>query len=383
MIKMRIVFTSFTYAPKRDGVQNVTQYQAEGLVKLGHEVCVITSDWHQYSKTDIINGVRVVRLPAYKYGLWVCGNKKETQRIALEEIQQADVLICVCVFSFLDQWILPMFKDIKCRKIGIMHGMHEFGYSKSDFESLRLLLKKTIQNVRWYYFFRHNWEDIKTYNAMIHLHEKDYSYKYFVSHNYLNNFIIYNAVDDRFFLENEKCNRVINVGTFHSNKNQRKCLEVFYHSDLNDYVLTLVGPEKNAYYNQLLSLKEELDDKFGKRNVEFLCGITREETIELIKSSKIYLLTSDHEHFPISLIEAMATGSAFVATDVGVVSSFPGGVVASDFTGLVSELNKMKKNWSRFGEQGSLFARKSFVRNIQVLKLNNIIKDICSDEYNY
>ena len=39
---MRILFTVNTYLPKHDGVQFVTKYLAEGLVKKGHIVDLIT-----------------------------------------------------------------------------------------------------------------------------------------------------------------------------------------------------------------------------------------------------------------------------------------------------------------------------------------------------
>ena len=38
---LNIVFTAHTYYPNKDGVQMVTQYMAEGLAKLGHNVTVI------------------------------------------------------------------------------------------------------------------------------------------------------------------------------------------------------------------------------------------------------------------------------------------------------------------------------------------------------
>ena len=39
---MRILICAFTYWPAVDGVQNVTQYQAEGLAARGHDVTVLT-----------------------------------------------------------------------------------------------------------------------------------------------------------------------------------------------------------------------------------------------------------------------------------------------------------------------------------------------------
>ena len=40
---MKFLITVATYYPLADGVQMVTQYTAEELVRLGHEVTIITS----------------------------------------------------------------------------------------------------------------------------------------------------------------------------------------------------------------------------------------------------------------------------------------------------------------------------------------------------
>ena len=49
---MRILFSTFSYYPNKDGVQTVTQYQAEGLAKLGHNVTVITSNNENCKKNN-------------------------------------------------------------------------------------------------------------------------------------------------------------------------------------------------------------------------------------------------------------------------------------------------------------------------------------------
>ena len=39
---MRIIFAVHTYYPAHNGVQAITQYMAEGLAKLHHEIMVIS-----------------------------------------------------------------------------------------------------------------------------------------------------------------------------------------------------------------------------------------------------------------------------------------------------------------------------------------------------
>lgn len=64
---MRILFCVATYSPDKNGVQMVTQYQAEGVARLGHDVTVIISK-HSNLKEDyeIYNNVKIIRIDAYK-----------------------------------------------------------------------------------------------------------------------------------------------------------------------------------------------------------------------------------------------------------------------------------------------------------------------------
>ena len=59
---MNILFTVNTYYPLKDGVQFVTQYHAENLVKLGHDVTVVTLAYNSPIKQENHNGVNIIRL---------------------------------------------------------------------------------------------------------------------------------------------------------------------------------------------------------------------------------------------------------------------------------------------------------------------------------
>ena len=50
---MKLLFTVNTYIPKRDGVQFVTKYLAEGLVKKGHSVDLITRQCKELTEVEV------------------------------------------------------------------------------------------------------------------------------------------------------------------------------------------------------------------------------------------------------------------------------------------------------------------------------------------
>lgn len=376
---MKILFCVFTYYPNKDGVQTVTQYQAEGLVKLGHSVTVITSNHKNHENGyESHNGVEIIRIDAYTDNMTDYGNKKEYQKLLIEQSKNNDIVICVCPESWPTNWAIPIQKYIKCKKIMLIHGMNEFDRFNKNM-NFYSLMKKIIGNIRWGIFYKKNMKNIKKFDGFIHLHEEDYSYKYFVKNKINNNYVLYNAVQDDLFVNNiDKSNTIINVGTFSKNKNQLECLEVFYKSFLNDYKLVLIGNEKNKYYDLLVKRKKELDATYGFRNVEIYANLDRSKIVDNIKSAKIYLLTSFSEKFPVSLLEGMAAKCAFVSTNVGIVKYLQGGIIANNREELVNALNLLSnsKKLEEYSKKAYDFANQNSRIDVQVKKLEAIINEI-------
>lgn len=373
---MRVLITVDSYYPDKNGVQNVTQYQAEGLVSLGHQVTVIASNNHgKYAKFERHNGVNIYRVDAYNKNMFHFGNKKQYRKIVIEKSKKSDVMMNVCLQSFAADWILPILNEIKCKKILMLHSMHEFTWNKADFRSCGTLFKKLLRNMRWSEFYFTQWKYIVKYDNIIHLHEKDYSYNYFLKKNFKKNFVIYNAVEDDFFEEHKKENLVISVASFNSRKNQMLALESFYEANTADFKLILIGLPRNAYYYNLRRRKVELDRQYGEKKIEIYADLDREQTKKYIYSSKIYLMTSTWEGFPISLIEAMASGAAYVSTDVGIVKYLEGGYVVDSKKKMIAALEKMiNGEWKELSRIARQYANKNMKRSTQIKKLEEVMK---------
>ncbi len=375
---MKVLFCVSTYYPDKNGIQNVTQYQAEGLAKLGHDVTVITSNHINHKeKNEIYNNVKIIRIDAFTSKMIDYGNKNEYKELLLNQSKINDIIICVGPETWATNWAILFQKYINCKKVLMLHGMYEFDLSNTRL-GLYPIGKKILRNIKWGIFYKKNIKNIRKFDAFIHLHEKDYSYKYYTKKKMYNNYILYNAVDDHFLEDNiNKENIIINVGTYSKNKNQLECLKVFYKSNLSNYKLILIGKPKNKYYESLLKCKLEFDKKYGFRNVEIYLDIDREETIKLIKKSKIYLLTSFSEKFPISLLEGMASKCAFVSTNVGIVKYLPGGIIGNNTNELVKALNSLNdsKIIKQYAEKGYEFVIENSKIDIQVQKLESIIKE--------
>lgn len=377
---MNIIFTVATYYPKTDGVQLVTQYQAEGLAKKGHKVTVITSKFEGKPDCEILNGVEILRVDAYNFYYWHKGNKKEYQNIVLKKTRNADALVAVCLQSFSADWLLDVLPQIKCKKILYLHGMPDFKVHISDFSNLKKLAKTIFRNIRWKYFYTVHLNQIKRFDAITHLYKNDNSYKYFLSKGYKNNYVIENACNDIFFENIDYDNKkkyFIYVGNYCDRKNQELALKAFYETNLTDFGFVFIGSQKNEYCNKLISLNDSLKEQNGEHNVEILYGIPREKISEYTKNAYACVISSNYEYYPITIVESLAVGNPFISTDVGIVKLLPGGVIANvkeEISYWMEFFGKNEEYKNELGKAGRNYALKNLRIETKVKALEDIIR---------
>lgn len=377
---MRILICAFTYWPAVDGVQNVTEYQAEGLTARGYDVTVLTGYLPEKNlpEEEEHNGIHIRRFAAHTETMLHHGDKAAYQRLLKEYAAKVDVIMTVCPESWCTDWAIPLAGQLDCAMVMMTHGIHDFRWSTFKDRSLYGVVRKVWGDLRWPPFFAQNWENIRCYDAIIQLHEKDFATKYFEKHGVKGQKVLYNAVDDAFFADDiEKKKQIINVGTYCKRKNQIKALEAFYAAALPDYKLVLIGSAVNGYYELLKKRADELSQIYGSRDVEILAAIPREETIRLVKQSQVYLLTSISEMFPVSLIEGMAAGCAWVSTDVGIDRYLPGGEIANTPQEIAAALRHVtaEENYAGLATASRDFAKANCSKQMQVDKLDNILAE--------
>lgn len=146
---------------------------------------------------------------------------------------------------------------------------------------------------------------------------------------------IHNGIPDRYFKKNDitkKDFRLVMIARFSKPKNQRLLIEtvaklIEYNISLR---LTLVGDGPN-----FLAMKNLVNKLDIAKYVEFLGS--RTDIAEILLYNDVFILISEWEGFPISIIEAMRQGLPVIASDVGGVSE----AVIDNETGLLLPINNI------------------------------------------
>lgn len=142
------------------------------------------------------------------------------------------------------------------------------------------------------------------------------------NNSYINKPIRYigNGVDLKLFKNKhkERKNIFIHIGGLRWQKGQEYLLHGFalFLKDKKDYILEIIGDGPRRKELEDLCCQLNISD-----NVVFEGIQGREQIVDMLNVSKAFVLTSVSEGFPKVIIEAMATGTPVISSDVGNVKS--------------------------------------------------------------
>ncbi|MEG2908640.1 MAG: glycosyltransferase family 4 protein [Erysipelotrichaceae bacterium] len=389
---MKIIITVHSYSPNNDGVQFVTKYLAEGLVKNGNQVTVVTYLYPNIAKVknEVINGVEVIRWNARTTHTFHRGDKKGYQKFILENQNKYDVMVNVGTQTALTDWLFPISSKITIPRLLYIHSIWDFKITKDNCRNVNALLSKLWANVRWSVYYNLNGNKIREYSIVTQLHDKDATCEFFRKKYGINSQIMENAADDIFFDESiddtidlpDKY--LLNVSNYNERKNQRVFIEAFFKSEIpNDWNLILIGSKENEYSQLLRNLEKKLRSELSllenEKKIYILSEISRPSISTYVKKAEIYVMSSTWEAFPISLIEAMAAGVPFISTDVGIVKYLAGGVIANSSEELKEKITSFvsdEKRRKKFGAAGKKEAIERYQISDKVNQLEKYLKEI-------
>ena len=374
---MNVLFTVNTYYPLKDGVQTVTGYLAEGLVRKGHNVTVVTTKNGNIDE-EIYNGVRILRVDLYTRHTIYYGEKERYKKLIVELANKCDVMINVCTQNPMTDLIFTLLSGLKCKKILYMHGMYDSKWYKETFKSISDVSHKIWNNARWGVYYRNSARYFKMYDEIIQLNENDDAYTFFEKKYGIKSCVIGNAADDNFFLDRKKLGEkyFLYVANYMDGKNQKMVLKAFLEAEIsNEYKMIFIGSTPNQYYTELIMDYERcLSNK--EKKVDFLFDVPKNEIPSYVYNAYLYLMGSKSEKFPMSIVESMACGVPYISTNVGCLEQFPGGILVNDVKEMAQALKRLCENEverNQLSKEGKEYAINNFRVEDKINQLDSII----------
>ena len=148
----------------------------------------------------------------------------------------------------------------------------------------------------------------------------------------------------------DRSNQILVVGYFSEVKNQLGALAILAKLPTS-FTMKFVGRKQGAYYQRCQEYVKQ--HQLGARAI--FCEDHEVDLATEFSHSILVLQTSITEALPITLLEAMASGTPFVATPVGAVSALVGGIHASELSSQVKAVNQLMADellWNQLSEQG-------------------------------
>lgn len=343
---MRIVFTSFAYYPEQSGVPVVTKYLAEGLAKEGHTVHVVTRfNGADLEQETTVNGVKVRRFNIWQ-NQWKRNRGEIDAYIKYVKSIPKDFLVLECLECQTTDLLLPFLSEMNCKVILHSHGSQSMisGPFKRG-NSLKSTIGHTY-NFLFRYIYYHFLvpKYCKHIDKAICLSMCGSDVKYLTNHVKSLSFLG-NAADDIFVknfdetsfdvsrLGMTKKKYIVNIANYIDNKRQVEIVEAYASTKLKDYSLLLIGSVKNSYYNKVIERVNKVIST-GEKEVLALSGVERSLLPLIVKKASLFILASEHEEYPVTLLESMAVATPFLSTDAGCARLLPGGYTVKDYNEL-------------------------------------------------
>lgn len=309
---MKILHTVEFYHPHVGGMAEVVRQLSERLVRLGHDVTVVTGKAEGRSE-KIINGVIIQEFN-------ISGNQV---RGYIGDVTEYSDFLRSSSFDIVSnfqaqQWAtdiaLPILNQIKGKKVFIPTGftyLYEPAYA-DYYEQMKTWLKQYDRNI----FLSCNYRDINfakengvTKNTVI---PNGAAEDEFLTPAQIDIRKKYNIAPDDFF--------IIHVGSYTGMKGHVEAMKIYLKSNLADAVFLFAGNENKAFEKFVTSHWRFLLWKIfnlPKKKRYVIAELSRAEIVSALKQADLFLFPSNIEGSPIVLFEAMASHTPFLCSDVG------------------------------------------------------------------
>jgi len=309
---MKILHTVEFYFPISGGAQEVVKQLSEHLARMGHDVTVVTTKCKNRDFNSF-NGVKIIEFDIS--GNYVNGYKGASKAyVDFLKKSDYDIILNYAAQQWTTDLMLPILDDIPGKKIFVPCGfsaLHKGRYA-DYYEKMKVWIKK--------------------YDICVYLSSSYQDYEFSLNAGATNSVIIPNGADEAEFLVSaggirkiltipEDSLLLLHVGSHTRFKGHKEALAIYRRSHLPNSTFLLIGNTFSKYCNNRCRLTAFCLNTFynifniGKRII--ITELPREQTVMAYFDADIFLFPSNIECSPIVLFEAMASGTPFLATDVG------------------------------------------------------------------
>lgn len=392
----KILISTFTFPPNRDGVAEAARLMAFGLADQGFDVVVVTGCVAERHNFNPHPKVRLAEFDVIRDWEILGRSRLEEQRMESFIINESpDVIICHCMDNPAALVTERAFRSVNSKTIQISHGYSVHLWRpilRPPFFGLGILVRKIPQVLALPCTLR-------KYDCVVFLSQRrdfrrffDHKVARLIRHPKIK--VIPNGTNPNpergtvaMFKENLHIGEgilVLCVANFSPRKNQALAIRAFRRAAIPDSVLVLIGSEFNEYSKGLIKLDADLRSQFPEGKVVFIEKMDRISTMTAYAACDIFILTALAETQPISILESMAAGKPYISTDTGCVRDMPGGIIADDEKSLTVAIRNLQQNQKERVRLGGL-GRQAVMETYSSDKVNaahhqtvNEILGVCS-----
>jgi len=294
--------------PLTGGCEKVVQQVAESMVEKSHKVSILSKS---YTRIPFdYNGVRYQN----------CGINFFSFMKNIDAINPDYLMIYSDFFIFWPE-ILAKTKNINCKKIIFPVGLNATYKEKNSYlfdlfknRSNDFIVVTHSSDYRDYNICKGNGIPVRIIPNGINFEEiskKDFSFreKYSINTKYI----------------------LLCISNFFPGKAQEKLIPILneVYKEIKDFTVVFIcSTTSSSIINRTKSIFSSILEKYDFQS-RVLCDIPREEVIESLFESDIFLFPSQKEVAPLVLLESMAAKLPWISLNVGNASALDGGVIVN------------------------------------------------------
>jgi len=297
---LKILMLNYEYPPLGGGAAPVTKFLAEELVHQGHSVDVVTMGYKGLPEDEILNGVRIYRVPSLRKKIEMCTfHEMLTYCISASFFLPAlfkenDYDINHTHFIIPTGFVSSLFYK-KVPYIITAHGSDVPGYNPDRFNFLHILIKPFST------FILNRARCITSPSG----HLKGEIQKNFGNRKIA---VVPYGISADAYLPGKKENKILTASRLFERKGIQYVIEAMTEIEGCEYIICGEGP----YRPQLEKQIERLN--LGHK-VKLRGHLNPDRLKKEYESAAIFVLPSASENFPVVLMEAMAAGCAIITSE--------------------------------------------------------------------